>query len=142
MAQSNSPARSQIATSILPPCRKINQKSPSKNEGATPSPGHFGPIPIVLRLIVMFSAILTGRIVRFRQPGRKMKAIPPPLPPKNIADFPSCTPSNRTFPRPSEPTPRRTLVYCHIFEARDRAERLNLSARWQFNDALKPPRRP
>ncbi len=59
---------------VLPP--PANPKSPSKNEGATPSPGHFGPIPVVLRLIVMLSTIATGRIVQFRPPGRKMKAIP------------------------------------------------------------------
>ena len=46
------------------------------------------------------------------------------------------------FPLPSEPTPRRTLVYCRIFEASDRAERSNSSAQLHFNDALKPPRRP
>ena len=46
-----------------PPRRKIIPKSPSKNEGATPSPGRFSPNPVVLRLIVMFSAIVTGRIV-------------------------------------------------------------------------------
>jgi len=72
-----------------PPKKKINPKSPLKNEAATPCPGRFSPNPVVLHLIVKFSAILTGRIVRFRPPGRKMKAIPPPPPPTNIADFPS-----------------------------------------------------
>ena len=47
--------------------------------------------------------------------------------------------SHCAFPRPSEPTPRRTLVYCRIFEASDRAERSNSSAQSQFNGALKPP---
>ena len=51
------------------PCRKINPKSPLKNEAATPCPGRFSPNPVVLRLIVMFSAIATRRIVRFRPPG-------------------------------------------------------------------------
>ena len=71
-----------------PPRRKIRPRSPSKNEAATPSPGRFSPNPVALRWIVMFSTVVTGGIVRFRQPGRKMKAIPPPLPPMNIADFP------------------------------------------------------
>ncbi len=64
-----------------PPRRKINQKSPSKNKGATPSPSRFSPNPVVLHLIVMFSAIVTGRIVQFRPPGRKNEGdpiIPPP----------------------------------------------------------------
>jgi len=63
------------ATSELvlpPPHQKINPKSPSKNKGATPSPGRFSPNPVVLRLIVVFSAIVTGWIVRFRPPGQKM----------------------------------------------------------------------
>ena len=145
--RSNSPARLQITTSILPPLTKNTTKSSSKNEVTTPSPGcssprprvcslivvllrlatgwrslirplgcklrplsyapspkilskipfkkrshhaipgRFSPNPVVLRLIVMFSAVVTGRIIQFRQPGRKM--IPPPLPPMNIADFPS-----------------------------------------------------
>ena len=89
VARSNSLARLQIATSILPPpCRKIRQKSPSKNEVATPSPGRFSPNPVVLRLIVMLSAIATGRIVRFRPPGRKMKAIPPPPRQQILSIFP------------------------------------------------------
>jgi len=62
------------------PHRKTNPKSPSKNEGTTPSPGRFSPNPVVLRLIVMFSVIVTGRIDRFKPPSQKMKAIPPPPP--------------------------------------------------------------
>jgi hypothetical protein len=142
--RSNSPARSQIATSILPPPRrKINQKSPSKNEGATPPPGRFSPNPVVLRLIVMFSAIVTGRILRFRPPGRKMKAIPQPPPsPNEYCRFfllnaePLCLPPSVRAHNPAH------TDYCHVFEARDRAEQSNSSARWQFNDALNPPRRP
>ena len=49
-----------------------------KNEAATPSPGRFSPNPVVLRLIVMLSAIAIGRIVRFTPPNQKTKAIPPP----------------------------------------------------------------
>ena len=90
LVRSYLPARSQIATSIQPPPRrKINPKSSSKNEGSTQSPGRFSPNPVVLRLIVMFSAIVTGRLVRFRPPGRKMKAIPQPPPQTNIANFSS-----------------------------------------------------
>ena len=88
----------ELCVTTPPPCRKINPKSPLKNEEATPCPGRFSPNPIVLRLIVKFSAILTGRIVQFRPPGRKMKAIPPPPPPTNIADFPSWTPSHCALP--------------------------------------------
>jgi hypothetical protein len=40
---------------------------------------------------------------------------------------------------PSEPAPRRTLVYCHVLEARDQEDRSNSSTRLQFNEALKPP---
>ena len=61
---SNSYTRSIIATSILPPPQpKILSKIPSKSVAATPSPGHFSPNPSVLRLIVMFSALATGRSV-------------------------------------------------------------------------------
>ncbi len=76
-------------TTTPPSCRKINPKSPLKNEAATPCPGRFSPNPVVLRLIDKFSAILTGRIVQFKPPGQKMKTIPPPPPPTNIADFSS-----------------------------------------------------
>ena len=66
----NSSTRLQIATSILPPPGlTVNQKSPFNNEAATLSPGRFSPNPIVLRLIVMLSAIATGRIVQFRPPS-------------------------------------------------------------------------
>jgi hypothetical protein len=57
---------------------EFSSKIPPKNEAATPPPGRFSPNPVILRLIVMFSTIATGRIVRFRPPGRKMKSIPPP----------------------------------------------------------------
>jgi hypothetical protein len=68
----------ELCVTTPPPRRKINPKSPKKNKGATPSPGRFSPNPVVQRLIVMFYAIETGRIVRFRPPGRKMKTILPP----------------------------------------------------------------
>jgi len=133
----NSSARLQIVTSIVPPpSRKINQKSPYDNKATTPSPSRFSPNPAVLCFIVMLSALTTGRIVWFRPPGPKMKAITSPLPPTSIVDFPSWTPSHYAFPRPSEPTPRNTLIYCHVFEASNRAERSNLSSRSQFNDVL------
>ena len=59
---------------IHPPSRKLRPlsyphpadkliKNPQKNKAATPSPGRFSPNPVVLRLIVMLSAIATGRIV-------------------------------------------------------------------------------
>ena len=66
---------------VLPhPAEKLIQNPLKKNEAATPSPGRFSPNPIVLRLIVKFSVIFIGRIVRFRPLGRKMKAVPPPPP--------------------------------------------------------------
>jgi hypothetical protein len=46
-----------------PTRQKFNPKSPLKNEAAPTCPGHFSPNPVVLRLIVMFSAIVTGRNV-------------------------------------------------------------------------------
>ncbi len=52
-----------------PPRQKNNPKSPLKNEAATPCSGRFSPNPVVLRLIIMFSAIATGRIIQFRLPG-------------------------------------------------------------------------
>jgi hypothetical protein len=88
-AQLHSATWSQNRCALNPTRPKKWTKSPHKTKVATPSPGRFSPNPVVLRLIVMFSVIVTGRIVRFRQPGRKMKAIPPPLPPTNNADFPS-----------------------------------------------------
>ena len=68
-----------------------------------------------------------------------MKAITSPPPPTNMVDFPSWKPSRCAFPRPYEPTPRRTLIDCHVFEARDRADRSNSFTRSQFKDALNPP---
>ena len=70
------------------PPPKNNSKFPLKNEAATTCPGHFSPNPVVLRLIVMFSAIVTWRIVRFRQPSQKLKAIPPPPPQRILPIFP------------------------------------------------------
>ena len=87
----------------------------------------------------MLSVLETGWIVRFRPPGRKMKASHHPPPPTNIVDFPSWKPSRCAFPRPYEPTPRRTLIDCHVFEARDWADRSNSSTQSQFNEALNPP---
>ena len=78
-------AWSQNCCALTPPGRKFD-KHPRKTEAATPSPSHFSPNPVVLRLIVMFSGISTGQIVRFRPPGRKMKAIPPP-PPNEYCQF-------------------------------------------------------
>ena len=43
-------------------------------------------------------------------------------PPTNTVDFPSWKPSRCAFPRQSEPTPQRTLIDCHVFEANDQAE--------------------
>ena len=54
VAQSNSPARLQIATSILPPPRpKIRQTSTCKTEAAKPSPRPSSPRPSVHWLIVV-----------------------------------------------------------------------------------------
>jgi hypothetical protein len=127
--------------SYPPPAKKLDQ-NPLQKTKPPRHPQAVSAQTLSLRLIVMFSAVVTGRIIQFRQPSRKMKAIPPPLPPTNIADFPSLTTSHCAFPRPSEPTPRRTLVDCHVFEARDQEDRSNLSTWLQFNEALKPPRRP
>ena len=120
----------------------LPSSSSSFGRGRHRPPGHFSPHPVVLHLIVILYAISTGWIVRFRPPDQKTKAIPPPLPPTNIANFPSLMPSHCAFPRPSEPTTRRTLIDCHVFEARDRAEQSNSSSWLQFNDSLKSPRRP
>ncbi len=68
-AQLHSATWSQNRCALNPTRPKKWTKSPHKTEAATPSPGGFSPNPVVLRLIVMFSAIVTGRIVRFRQPG-------------------------------------------------------------------------
>ena len=102
--------------------RENDRMSSRRSVVADIVPGRFSPHPVVLHLIVMLYAILTGRIVRFRPPNQKMKATPPPPPPTNIADFPSWTPSHCAFPRPSEPTPRRTLIDCHVFEARNQED--------------------
>jgi hypothetical protein len=85
-------------THVAPLSRK------NENEAATPSPGRISPNPVILRLIVMLTTIETGRIVRFRPPGRKMKAIPPPPPPQRIS---SIYPLERraTAPSPGPPSP-------------------------------------
>lgn len=81
-------------------------------------PQSFQPKPEVLYLIFMFSALATGRSDRIRPPGRKMKAIPPAPPPNKNGNFLYKIWSHCNFPRPSEPTPWHTLVYCHIFEGK------------------------
>ena len=92
-----------IRTACYPPRRKINPKFPQKKEAATPSPSRFSPNPVVLRLIVMCIVIATGRIVRFRPPGRKMKAIPPP-PQRILLIF--HLEHRATAPSPGRPSPR------------------------------------
>jgi len=94
-----------LKISVPNPLRPKNwQTSPCcKTEAATPSPGRFSPNPVVLRLIVMLSAIATGQIVWFRLPGRKMKAIPPPPPQRILSIFPFERRS--TAPSPSRPSP-------------------------------------
>jgi hypothetical protein len=63
-----------------PPCPKIRQKSPSKNEVTTPSPGRSSPRPRVRSLIVVFLRSSTGRCGLIRPPGRKLRPLsyPPP----------------------------------------------------------------
>ncbi len=55
----------------MPPYAAIGQVfapyRPGGREAATPSPGRFSLNPVVLRLIVVLSTIVTGRIVRWRQ---------------------------------------------------------------------------
>jgi hypothetical protein len=114
-------------------------QNPLENEAATPSPGCFSPNPVILCLVIMFFTIATGRIVQLRPPGQKMKAIPSATPTTNIVDFPLSTPSHCAFPRPSEPTPQRTLIDRHVFEASNRMEQSNSSTQSQFSDALNPP---
>ena len=78
--RSNSPAWSQIMTSILPPHPKIRPKSPSKNEVATPSSGRSIPRPRVRSLIVVLLRSATGRCGRIHPPGYKLRPLsyPPP----------------------------------------------------------------
>ncbi len=128
--QSTLSARCQNGSCYLPPrMPKIHRFPPPKSKTAMPSPGRFSPNPSVLRNIVMFSALATGRSVRIRPPGQKMKAIPSPSPPPQqiLSIFPL---ENRATapPPPSKPTPQRTLVYCCIFEASNRAERSKSSS--------------
>jgi hypothetical protein len=83
---------------VTPPPRQKN----IENEAATPSPGRFSPNPIILRLIVMLSALATGWSVRFRPPGQKMKGSQPP-PPTNIVEFP--LERQAAVPSPVYPSP-------------------------------------
>ena len=101
--RSNLPARSQITTSIFPPPRpKIRQKSPSKKEGATPSPGRSSPRPRVRSLIVVLLRSATGRCGLIRPPGRKLRPLsyPPPsrkMLPKSPSKNEVATPSPGRF---------------------------------------------
>ncbi len=104
------PGRKLRPISYPSPAQKIRQKSPSKNNAATPSPGCFSPNPVVLRLIVMLSVLETGRSVRFRPLGRKMKAIPPPPPPTNIVDFHLGNRAAAPFPGRFRPRQRGNLL--------------------------------
>ena len=59
----------------------LQQKYPSKNNAATPSPGLFSPRPRVHLFIVVLLRLSTGRCSRIRPPGCKLRPIsyPPPV---------------------------------------------------------------
>ena len=88
--RSNSPARSQITTSILPPRPKIQQKSPSKNEVTTPSPSRSSPRTRARSLIVVLLRLATGWRGLICPPGCKLRPLSPsyPPPPKNTTKIP------------------------------------------------------
>ncbi len=114
MARSNSTARSQIATSILPPPPrpKLRQKSHSKNEGATPSPGRSSPRPRVRSLIVVLLRSATGQCGLIRPPGHKLRPLsyPPPRP-KIRQKSPSINEAATPSPGCSSPRPHvRSLI--------------------------------
>ena len=81
--------RQNVSCYLPPPHSKIISTIPSKIKAATPSPGHSSPNAATLHLIVMLSALETGRSDQMQPPGCKMKAIPPPSPPTKIVDLPS-----------------------------------------------------
>ena len=113
--RSNSPARSQFNEALKPTRRpKIRQKSPSKNNAATPSPGDFSPRQRGRQLIVMS---LGGGIKRNSQ-NRPPIAIRPGYQTPPPAEFrPEYAPQYTVppLPRPSESdhtrVPRR-LSWC------------------------------
>ncbi len=88
-----------------PPRPKIRQKSHSKNEVATPSPGRSSPRPRIRSLIVVLLRSETGRCGLIRPPGCKLRPLSYPPPPKIQQKSPSknevVTPSpGRSSPRP------------------------------------------
>ena len=136
------PDRKLRPLSYPPPPPKNSTKIPLKKQSRHAIPRPFQPKPrrptfdchVVRAGDRVDCSISTAR--------SKNEGITSPPPPTNIVDFPFWKPSRCAFPRPYEPTPRRTLIDCHVFEARDRADRSNSSIWLQFNEALKPPRRP
>ena len=125
VVRSDSTAQRQNDSCYLPP--PLSQKNvPNclKKCSRHASPNRFSPNPSALCLIVILATLATGL----------SNQVPPTKIQCSLLKKSRCA-----FPRPSKPTPRCTLVYCHIFEASDWAEQSKSSARLQFNDALNPP---
>jgi hypothetical protein len=85
------------------------------NEAATPSPSRFSPNQKSYIWFSCFPHWRPGGAIKFdRLVAKWMRSHQPP--PNKNGNFLYKIWSHCNFPRPSEPTPWHTLVYCHIFE--------------------------
>ncbi len=137
----NSPARSQITTSILPPHRKNRPKSLSKNEDATPSPSRFSPRPRIPRTLVECGVLEVGDrgAVYFARPVANRDLYPTPPPPKNLTKIPFEKRRCHAIPRPFQPPPPCALVDYGVVEVGEQAVRSILPALLQIATSILPP---
>ena len=138
--RSNSPTRSPILTSLLPPPRqKIRPKSPSQNKDHTPSPGHSSPRPRIRSLIVVSLRLAAGRCGLIRPPGCILRPLSYPPPPKKSTKIPFEKRRCHAIPRPFQTPPPRMLVECGVVEVGDRAVWSNSPSRSQIKTSILPP---
>ena len=108
---------------VDPPAKKIRPKSPYKTKPQRHPPAISAQTQSYYVWLSCFPRLRLGRLFNLDRPVEKWRRSHHPPPTTNIVDFPYWTPIYCAFPRPSQPTPRRTLIDCHVFEASNWAER-------------------
>ena len=134
--RSNSPARSQITTSILPPPLEKSAKIPLQNEATTPSPSHSSPRPCIRLLIAVFLRLMTGRCGLILTNYDLYPTLPPP---DKSTKIPFEKRRCHAIPRPIQPPPPHTLVDCGVIEVGNRVVWSNSPAQSQIKTSILPP---
>ena len=120
----------------------FSQKSPSENEGATPSPGHSSPRPRMHSLIVVLLRSATGWCGLIRPPGRKLRPLSYPPSPKILSKIPFEKRRRHAIPRPFPPAPTRSPVDCDVVGRWHQAEQSKSSAHRDSARVSNPPLTP